>query len=66
MKISKILTLKKYKNNIKKTHFVETHFDWKTKCNKFNIFKKTTMFKEYVTCTECLDLLKDKKLLEKN
>ena len=45
------------KEDNRKTHFVDTHFDGKTKCGKLNMFCKSTMFAKCVTCSECLKLL---------
>lgn len=44
---------------INKIHFVDIHFDWKTKCNKWSMLHKKTIFKKCVTCEECLKLLKE-------
>lgn len=41
----------------RKIHFVDSHFDFKTKCGKFGMLRKKTMFKKYVTCAECLKLI---------
>jgi hypothetical protein len=46
------------KKDNRKTHFVDTHFNWKTKCGKLTILRRTTIFTKCVTCSECLKRLK--------
>lgn len=38
----------------RKTHFVDSHFNFKTKCGKLGMLLRKTMFKKCVTCEECL------------